>query len=206
MNIEEILKCILTIASGISTLIGVGLTIRSLALKIYKANVFQKRTPLPIESIGCDTLSAEVLQDLEIIKQFQKRGIPYLEEESRQLLFWLRKQINGRLTYKEIGELKDLVQLNDENKVQIILPSGHKFLTRFTIGVYIFFGIILSLTVFTIAGGYLTTIKDSYLLIYQCFLIAYIFFFLSKMYSPIYNAKKLIKIMNGKEYIYPNEK
>ena len=123
MSTEEFLNYTFTTASGISTILGVGLTIRSQALKIYKASIFPKRAPLPIESMSCDPLSTGVLQDLEIIKQFQKRGIPYLEEESRQLLFWLRKQINGRLTYKEIGELKDLVHIDAENKVEVILPS-----------------------------------------------------------------------------------
>ena len=142
MNVEEILKYIFAVASGISTVIGVVLTIRTLALEIYKSNVIPRRAFLPIENISGDSRSAIVLKDLETIMQFQKRGLPYLKEEPREMLFWLHSQLKGKMTYKEITLVNNLVYLDSENKILVLLPSEHILLKWFKNGAYIFLSLI----------------------------------------------------------------
>jgi hypothetical protein len=198
----ETFKIIITIAGGISTIIAVIVTIHALALKIYKSRSFVRNSLIAIDNVPVDSRSAIVLKDLEIIKQFKKRGIPYMEESVREMLFWLHEQLKGKITYTEIALTSNFVHLDMDDKIVVTLPSEHKILNYFIIGVSIFFGLILSLIVFIITGGYFTTTQDSLQLISQCLLIAYIFFMLTKMYTPIRNAKKLIKIMEDKEYIY----
>ncbi|MGN6647261.1 MAG: hypothetical protein ACTHJT_12110 [Cytophaga sp.] len=166
-------------------------------------SLFKKTTMPNIYNSNDGSYSSKVLADLDEIKSFQQRGINYVERYNRERIFCLHEQLKGKISYKAISRAAEYIHVDDDNKYVMEIPVL-EHVKYYALNAFILLFLFITAALLTA----LTTVSaasDLYINLSLALMCLYIFCLFVHMNAAMTIAKKISKMIRGRELFYSDK-
>jgi len=201
---NKAIEFVLLFIKSIPAIIGAITSIWKLSQGYFSFNNLFKKGHWDNMPEQTDIRTKEVIKDLEVIRNLEQQGLPYMEKMKRDKIFCLYELLNGKFTYKQITEMQRFIETDDSNRYFIKIDSMDKKFYWFANGVFILFLITMALIIIIVQ--YIDIKKEGIFLILNLGLFIYLLLWIANIYNPIANAIKAQRIIENKDFIYTEKK
>ena len=197
----------LEISKVITALFAAGITIWKLFSRIKNSdNLFTKKSSLKLEDLQ-EGRTKNVLIDIEIAKLIKTKGLPYMEEATRDKIFCLHELVKYQMTYEQVASANSFIDIDNDNRyvINITKPDQNisNWITYLSLGICF---LMFAFTYYIISFQNAIIKQEGLYLICQSIFLAFILNMFLKRSLPIRNAKTLINLSKHKDFVFSKAK